>query len=388
MKEPKLPDTNLSATEILHRMRDCFNSKYGSCRCEPVNSNNDNSNIKISERNIPVKIYIPSREKAVFLILQHKKNGKNSISVRGNERADLDFAKELREDLYKACNMIPPEKPNDSVIATFEQYRDIVKYIEPFFKITYDGPYRDYLMTQFESLERELLTLSYYKKRDNLSVQTGSRKMLDHFADAFEYVTGRKTKERNDIERMCEIETSVFKDKIEKEMEFYFGEKVCDYVKLKNPALVSTMKEAIADKINKKTLGTTDYSPMVQTMCKCYESFIKTVIQELEPKQYKEQQDKHEGIIQLKEIFAFDIDEEYYTLRRSYIGRMKKTEREKLGKLSKPFIVERNSTSHGSDPDDHRVIDNYEEAYDIFCKVADSIKKSYEILENYITGRK
>lgn len=387
MKKASLPDTDLCASEILEIMRTCFTDKYGSCKCDAITSKSDN-NLKVDEKTAPIKVYIPSREKTVILILQHKNNGKNSISIRGNEKNNLNFAKELREDLYKACNMISPEKPNDSIIVSFEKYRDIVKYLKPFFETIYDGLYRDYYMTKFKNSSEETLTLNHFERRNNLSIQTGSRSMLERFWDAYEYVTGNKSPERSNIRINCEIEKLVLKDKIEKEMESYFGEKVCNYVKLKNPALTLTMKEAITDKTNKNSLGTTDYSPMVQTICKCYESFIKTVIKELEPKQYEELSNKFEGNVQLKEIFTFDTDEDYYALRKAYIGRMKKTEKTKLGKLAKPFIIERNSASHGSDPDNHRVIDNYEEAYEIFCKVASSIKSSYEIFEDYITGRK
>ena len=142
-----------------------------------------------------------------------------------------------------------------------------------------------------------------------------------------------------------------------------------------------TLRAAFAARRHKRTLHVDDYSAIVQSICKCFESLMKTMLWDSGfPTTYINNKTVEFSVV---DYFYWNDRTKAYCLDRKYLKMDDKT-RYEVGRLySYAYGSVRNKVSHGGFPWKHITINDYNKANDWFDKVTYSMKEEYKILAPY-----
>ncbi len=377
----RLPGIYMSFSEILAILDSHMATHYsGNYHYDIINE---------SEKEMDISINVGTELYPAVLTLQNRVDNTSSISVRKNDNGQsMSLACKLREELYRACGEGPPVKVN--VVyehLTENQYDAIISYLGMHLKALDSSKKPLDYQCGFVDPYGNRLVVHFYPTSGKFLAQTGFQKLSSLCEEALKNAAGILTKE----EAFAEYEKQVlaFRETgaLENEIKVALGNSLIRFLEDNNANLLETIYSAFKLKREKRTMKTDDYSPMVQSICRCYEGLIKTLFDQMGFPKTRVDRNGYQVEMFVTSYFHRNKKNNTYSLDFRYDSKKKrltKCIRDQLGSDLLPFVKYRNQASHGGERGKHIVIPSYEEALADFNEISTSIKESFELLKDYL----
>ena len=377
----RLPGINSSFSEILK----ILDSHMATYYCD-----NYHYDIRrVSETEIDISINVGTELDPAVLTLHKRIDQSISIIIRKNDPGKpLLLAKKLREELYRACGIGSPVETNDVYEHLSQnQYDAIISYLCVQLKKIDCFRETFHFQCRFEDLDGSRLTVHYYPSSRKFMAQTGLQKLSSLCAEALKNAAGIRTKEEEFAEHEKQVLDYFETESLEDEIKRNIGDSLIEYLIINNVELLETIKSAFKLKQEKRTMKTSDYSHMVQNICRCYEGLMKTLFDQMGFPKTRIDRNGYQVEMFVSSYFHRNKQKDTYSLDYCYDSKKKrltKKVRDQLGSNFKPYVKYRNQASHGGERGKHIVIQSYAEALTAFNEISKSINASFELLKDYL----
>lgn len=328
--------------------------------------------IKENSQQMQYEIICGMGNAPVLLIVYIRSDGSMSISYKSGKNPEL--GKKITNAIYSISGRDHSSTNTTAMKCSQEIFNQVLSELDKsnLFRDK-EKTFNNQTIISYSDDAGNKLTIQYWMT-GKIFPQSKSQFLLTLFNDTYAKLV--KFSSAKDVAE--EIEAFDFNEEesmeLEQTIEGEVGKDFVTYINQANPDLAKTLYAAYKRRLYDKTIELTDYTSLVQEMCRIYESAIKTIFLSTGVKEKEYTKD------------YFYLPQNPTILDRSVLKQLKDdSKRKRLAKLYRPFQVYRNPASHGSANDlrKHKVTSSYQESEKLCKEIASAMKEFYNIVKPF-----